>query len=146
MATARDQAAVAELLSLNDLPAIDLGEVEEAWVVELDGALVGCVALERYGDTGLLRSLAVSPTARGRGVGGNLVDTVVTYAAEFGMTRVALLTLDSQGFFARHRFRLTNRAALGGPILDSWEFRHHGCDGAHVMVRELDPEVDGHDR
>ena len=45
-------------------------ELSELWVLkEAGGEVVGCVALEIYGETGLLRSLAVAPSRRGEGLG-----------------------------------------------------------------------------
>ena len=40
------------------------------------GALVGVVGLERYETNGLLRSLAVDPQHRSRGLGARLVDAI----------------------------------------------------------------------
>ena len=70
------------------------GHHDGAWIAELDGARVGCVfcvaADERR--AAQLRILLVHPDARGRGLGGALVDTAVQFARGAGYERVRLWT------------------------------------------------------
>jgi GNAT superfamily N-acetyltransferase len=68
-------------------------EREAAWIATLSGRRVGCVFCVREDDeTALLRILLVHPEARGRGVGGTLVDTCVDFARGAGYRRLALWT------------------------------------------------------
>jgi len=64
-----------------------------AWIAELDGERVGCVfcvpADER---TAQLRILLVDPVARGRGLGGQLVDRCLDFARAEGFERMKLWT------------------------------------------------------
>lgn len=55
------------------------------WVLEAGGALVGVIALERFGTDGLLRSLAVAPEFRNRGLRRDLVTRLEKYAREDGV-------------------------------------------------------------
>jgi argininosuccinate synthase len=73
-------------------------------VSELDGEVVGIVALRDFGDgLGELRSLAVADTAQGRGMGEMLVRAIVRDAREAGIQRLYVLTANP-GYFALHGF------------------------------------------
>lgn len=64
-----------------------------AWMAELDGRRVGCVfCVAASGDTAQLRMLLVDPAARGRGVGGQLVDRCLAFARQAGYRRMRLWT------------------------------------------------------
>jgi GNAT superfamily N-acetyltransferase len=65
------------------------------WIAELDGARVGCVlCVSATSDIAQLRVLLVHPDARGRGLGGLLVDTCVEHARAVGYARMRLWTND----------------------------------------------------
>lgn len=75
------------------------------WLVAVDGDLpVGCVSLVFYdGDLCEVRSLAVDPTYRGRGLGLALIKAAVQLAVQRDMSRVLTLTrairvFDAAGF------------------------------------------------
>jgi argininosuccinate synthase len=73
-------------------------------VSELDGEVVGIAALRAYGDgIGELRSLAVSDTVQGRGMGEMLVRAIVRDARDAGIGRLYVLTANP-GYFALHGF------------------------------------------
>ena len=80
-------------------------DVQEFWVAELGGELVGCGALHvLWEDIAEIRTVAVAPSASGRGVGGALVGRLVAVARELGLARIFVLTFET-AFFARHGFR-----------------------------------------
>src|SRR6266545_5887216 len=79
-------------------------DVQEFWVAELSGELVGCGALHvLWEDLAELRTIAVMPGATGRGVGHALVDTLISVAKDLGLTRLFVLTFET-AFFAQHGF------------------------------------------
>ncbi|MGV0834761.1 amino-acid N-acetyltransferase [Mycolicibacterium thermoresistibile] len=79
--------------------------VQEFWVAECDGELVGCGALHvMWSDLGEVRTVAVHPKVRGRGVGHLLVDRLLDVARELELERIFVLTFEVD-FFARHGFR-----------------------------------------
>jgi amino-acid N-acetyltransferase len=82
--------------------------VQEFWVAELDEQdtpIVGCGALHvLWEDLAEIRTVAVDPSALGRGVGHSLVGRLIRLAGELGLSRVFVLTFET-GFFARHGFR-----------------------------------------
>lgn len=87
-------------------PLVTLYEdVQEFWVAELDGRLVGCGALHvLWEDIAEIRTVAVAPDAAGAGIGGALVDRLVAVAKDLGLARIFVLTFET-AFFARHGFR-----------------------------------------
>ena len=79
-------------------------DVQEFWVAELDGELVGCGGLHvLWEDIAEIRSTAVLPHAAGLGIGGRLVERLLEVARELGLQRVFVLTFET-AFFARFGF------------------------------------------
>lgn len=79
-------------------------DVQEFWVGELDGTVVGCGALHvLWEDLAEIRTVAVAPAATGRGVGSAIVEALVTAARELGLRRLFVLTFERR-FFAAHGF------------------------------------------
>jgi amino-acid N-acetyltransferase len=79
-------------------------DVQEFWVAEVAGRVVGCGALHvLWEDLGEIRTLAVDPVWRGRRIGDLLVERLVAAARELGLGRIFVLTFEV-GFFARHGF------------------------------------------
>ncbi|KZM74891.1 N-acetylglutamate synthase [Nocardia terpenica] len=78
--------------------------VQEFWVAELDGRLIGCGALHvLWADLGEVRTVAVHPDAKGTGIGRLLVERLVETARELQLRRLFVLTFEVE-FFARHGF------------------------------------------
>ena len=75
-ARATDLPAVIELLETSGLPTGDLTEAMLAsfCVADEDGGVVGVAGVEVFGTCALMRSLAVAPARRGRGVAARLVE------------------------------------------------------------------------
>jgi amino-acid N-acetyltransferase len=79
-------------------------DVQEFWVAELDGRIVGCGALHvLWEDLAEIRTVAVDRELRGRGIGHALVAALIDLADELGLTRIFVLTFETD-FFARHGF------------------------------------------
>lgn len=78
--------------------------VQEFWVAELDGELVGCGALHvLWADLGEVRTVAVHPKVRGTGVGHVLVEQLLGVARELHLSRIFVLTFEVD-FFGKHGF------------------------------------------
>jgi len=68
------------------------------------GEVVGCAALHViWEDLAEIRTLAVSPEYRRRGVGDQLLDSLVSDARALGVERLFCLTFETE-FFGRHGF------------------------------------------
>ncbi|WP_433869664.1 amino-acid N-acetyltransferase [Saccharopolyspora sp. CA-218241] len=83
-------------------------DVQEFWVAEATGdhpaRVVGCGALHvLWEDLAEIRTVAVDPVVKGRGVGHHLVDRLVALARELGLSRIFVLTFET-AFFGRHGF------------------------------------------
>ncbi|WP_308195093.1 amino-acid N-acetyltransferase [Mycolicibacterium sp. F2034L] len=78
--------------------------VQEFWVAEYEGELIGCGALHvLWADLGEVRTVAVHPKVKGRGVGHLVVDRLLDVARELRLQRIFVLTFETE-FFARHGF------------------------------------------
>jgi N-acetylglutamate synthase-like GNAT family acetyltransferase len=91
----------------------DIIEHLGGFLVAVDrGIITGCVSVESYGIAlAEIRSLAVQPYARGRGIGTKLMSAALDLAEERQIGRVLALT-SSPEFFLRQGFELSNRFAI----------------------------------
>ena len=72
--------------------------------VDEDGTVVGCGALHvMWEDLAEVRTLAVSDTVRGTGLGHRMLEALLDRAVQLGLDRVFCLTFEVE-FFARHGF------------------------------------------
>lgn len=78
--------------------------VQEFWVAEADGEVLGAAALHvLWEDIAELRTVVVDKGARGQGVGGVLVGRLIDEARELGLKRLFVLTFETT-FFTRQGF------------------------------------------
>ena len=136
--TARDLDAVCALLERCGLPAAGLRDhADTLLVARADADIVGSAALEVYGDKVLLRSVAVAPPWRGRGLGHALTDAALDLARDDGATQAYLLTETADAFFPRFGFRPTTREAVPPAVRTSVEFTSACPASARVFVADL---------
>jgi amino-acid N-acetyltransferase len=81
-------------------PTVALYEaVQEFWVAERAGVIVGCGALHViWEDLAEVRTVAVDPTMRGHKIGHRIVAELLTAARELGVRRVFVLTFETRFF------------------------------------------------
>ncbi|MFV1849431.1 MAG: GNAT family N-acetyltransferase [Thalassospira sp.] len=82
---------------ITDLPPVSEGCAEEittnqVWVVECDGAIIGCLVLAIFGDVLKLANLAVHPEHGGQGIGRKLIELGVSEARAQGYGELHLNT------------------------------------------------------
>ncbi len=138
-ANAANEAAVKKLLADCDLPAEDLApEQMQHFRVLRDGdVLVGSVGLEVYGATALLRSLAVTASHRGQGLGIRLVEQAEAEARALGVHEVYLLTTTAERFFDARGYERFPRDRAPAAIQGTTEFRTLCPATAVCMVKRL---------
>lgn len=108
--------------TLLNKPTVTLFEdVQEFWVAEdgsAEGAVVGCGALHvMWEDLAEVRTLAVDPAMRGRGVGHLILQQLLATARELGVRRVFCLTFEV-AFFARHGFIEIDGSPVAPDVFD----------------------------
>jgi GNAT superfamily N-acetyltransferase len=90
----------------------------QAWVLDVDGAIVGLIVLEEDGDTLLLDNVAVSPAAQGKGYGRTLMAFAEDEARRLGHTKLRLYTnvlmTENITLYERLGFRQTGRISENG--------------------------------
>ena len=133
-----DLPAVLELLDRSELPRDGLAEHFDIALVARDRArVVGSAAIERYGDAGLLRSVAVDSAYRGQGLGARLVSAALDQARQEGLRSVYLLTTTAPEYFPRFGFAPIARGDVAPAVQESVEFTSACPASALVMHAEL---------
>jgi amino-acid N-acetyltransferase len=135
----RDLPQVIELLVACDLPYQDLtpSHLGLFQVVRQGTALAAVAGVERFGDSGLLRSLAVAPAYRGRNLGGSLVAALESSGRQSGLSNLYLLTLTAHAFFAKRGYRVIDRTGVPATIQASVEFMSLCPASAACMWKRL---------
>ena len=133
-----DLDAVLGLLEQAKLPREGVAEhFQDFLVAWAGGRLVGAVGLERYGQSVLVRSLVVSPSERGRGVGQSLTERILERARAGEARRAFLLTETAADFFPLFGFVRIPRDEADPALRSSVEFATACPQTAVCMRREL---------
>ncbi len=142
-----DLADLAACRGLVDACGLPLGGLERGfpggYVVAVDGIVVGCAGVEAYDAAGLLRSVAVAPGARGRGLGEELTRSRVAHARALRLESLWLLTTTAPAYFSRLGFAPVDRGAAPVSLRRSAEFAEL-CPASAVCMRlqlDLHPAV-----
>lgn len=131
-----DLPRIEQLLTKAELPLAGVAESLPGFVVaESDGAIVGTAALEICSDNALLRSVAVAPEWRSRGLGRALVTRVIADAESRGLRALYLLTTTAERYFPSFGFREVTRADVPTDVKRTKEFRGACPESAVVMCR-----------
>jgi len=135
-ANAADLPWARRLLAAADLPDGGLeDQFPAAYVVlEDEGRPLGLAGLERYGASGLLRSVAVDAAARGSAAGRLLVADRLDRARADGLAAVYLLTTTAADWFPRFGFGVIRREELPPELGASPEVAG-GCPATATVMR-----------
>ena len=138
---------VEAVLRLFDHSAVRFGEalpldgVREAlpgFMVATTGEeIVGVAGLEICCDNALLRSVAVAPDWRSRGVGRDLVNRVIVNAESRGIHGLYLLTTTAERYFPSFGFTTIDRADAPADIQATDEYSFACSKTARVMKKTL---------
>ena len=137
-ATRNDLPEIITLLTSANLILDGVEEIPDRFLLAFqDEKLIGCAALEPYNKTALLRSVAIAESARGSGLGQEIVRRVLDQARADGFENVVLLTSTAEGFFPRFGFHKINRHDAPACVRSSLEFRTACPESATVMLLDL---------
>ncbi len=129
-----DWEAVSEILQEANLPLEGVEEALDNFVLmEQEGVLVGCAGWERYGEYGLLRSVAIRSEVRGQGLGRQMLRYTLEQARRAFLIDLYLLTTTSPDFFASEGFQAVGREGVPLSVQESVEFQGVCPDSAIVM-------------
>ena len=104
-------------------------------VAEDAGGVIGVCGLSIiWADLAEIVSLAVAPSARGRGIGGRLAQACLDEARDRGIRRVMSLTYE-RGFFERLGFGVVDRQTLPMKVWADCVHcpKNHACDEIAMM-------------
>lgn len=135
-AAAGDLPAIRDLLRSSALSADDVdGSGAQRFLVAREGGeLAGCIGLEVHGEAGLLRSFAVAPAFRRRGVGAALHDAAVDLARELGIRDLYILTMTVRERALRDGFEDVERGSVPEVIREGSQFKGQ-CPASAACMR-----------
>lgn len=135
-ATGADLPSVEQALAAADLPLDGLSDqFGEGYAVAVtDGRVIGVEGIEVHGNDGLLRSAAVAPDWRGKGVGDALTRDRIAWARAHGLRAIYLLTTTAGDYFPRFGFAVVDRAAAPDGVRRSREFAD-ACPASALFMR-----------
>lgn len=137
-ASEKDRPALLALLTEAGLPTQDLPvSLEHFLVAEENSTLLGCVGLELLGDDVLLRSLAVTSSRQGTGLGKRLYEAVWNDAQSRRVRVIYLITTTAERFFEKYAFVRVERLATPPALQRTAQFRGLCPSSAAIMCQEI---------
>ena len=138
-ATSADRDVALALLRGANLPSEGVEDrFPDGYIVaESGGGVIAVAGLEPYGAFGLLRSMAVSPEWRRRGIGKALTERLLALGRTMGLEAVYLLTTTAQAYFTGKDFGRIDREDVPPEIRASVEFASACPASAICMCRKL---------
>lgn len=137
-ADGEDIARVEALLEANDLPYRDVRTKPECFfVASSDAEVIGVGGVEIYGSNGLLRSIVIEESSRGRGYGTAVRETLEEHARTNGVTTLYLLTTTASAFFRRSEYERVDRENVPSSIQRTTEFTDLCPTSATCLKKEL---------
>ncbi len=138
-ASSPDEPWIRQLLTLCDLPHEDITpeHLRDFWVVKEKGEILGTIGLEMLGLSALLRSLAVDPRFRKRGLASELTEKAEKAAASRNIEVLYLLTMTAERFFEKRGFQKIERTSAPLEVQGTAEFKSLCPAGSVCMVKRL---------
>ncbi|MEP6691606.1 MAG: arsenic resistance N-acetyltransferase ArsN2 [Gemmatimonadaceae bacterium] len=132
---ADDLPAIERLLRASGLPVDGVAEALPTFFVALhDAALVGVAGLEVCCDNALLRSVAIAPEWRSRGLGRSLVNHIIADGESRGLRSLYLLTTTAEHYFPSFGFTRVERDAVPADVRATAEFQG-ACPASATAMR-----------
>ena len=129
---------VEDLLFNNDLPIDDIYEPNIRFLVaKANDKLIGTIAIEKYDQFGLLRSLVVEKEYRNEKIGERLINHLLISDFSVGITDLYLLTTTAKEYFVKFGFREVNRIEVPIELRQTNEFVELCPETAIVMHKKI---------
>jgi amino-acid N-acetyltransferase len=128
-------------------PTVTLYEdIQEFLVAEVGGQVVGCGALHvMWEDLAEIRTIAVDPAWRGRGLGHRLAVGLLDSARSLGIRRVFVLTFEID-FFARHGFQSIDGTPVSPDVYGELLRSYDGGVAEFLDLEQVKPNTLGNTR
>ena len=137
-----DLKAVKSLLDSASLPFVDIEKhLVNFFVLEISGNIIGTIGTELYGDTALLRSLAVDKDYQNKGYGKELYNALILKIKKMNVNNIYLLTETAEGFFSKLGFQKTDRELVPHSIRHTYEYSTLCQEDAVCMIKNLNEKV-----
>jgi amino-acid N-acetyltransferase len=137
-ATPENEKEIRQLLASAGLPDKDVGPHLANFIVVRNGEnIAGCIGLERAGNDALLRSLAVLPDLRSKGIGAELCRRITERAQQLGYRALYLLTETAEEYFSKIGYQKIDRTEAPDGIQQTEEFRTLCPDSSILMKINL---------
>jgi amino-acid N-acetyltransferase len=129
---------IAALLEQCGLPNSDTFQIIESFQVALyEGHIIGCAAAEHHGSGVLVRSVAVEPAYRDRGIAGCLVEALLMRARGTEAREAYIFSAVAPAYFARWGFSLVAADDVPLEVMASSAVRRAAQASALCMRCEL---------
>ena len=129
---------IRELLTKNNLPIDDLSEPDiKFFGLYYEQKLIGTIGIEKYDNTGLLRSMAIIDELKNQGIGGALLGHFLDWCDGEGIAQLFLITTTAERFFSKHGFSKIERGLVPDEIQKTREFKDICPSSAIVMIRVI---------
>lgn len=136
-ATQEQRRQVISLLSDHHLPINDITGHVKLYALLQGGMVVGSAGLEIYGTKGLLRSLSIDDSLKGKGWGRYINQQVEAIAQKEGIQELYLVTNTAEHFFSKLGYRAINRSEVAAEVAVSGQFNGICPSSAAIMVKAL---------
>jgi len=134
-ATIEDISPIVELLRSNGLPYEDISsKIDYLFVGYAGPRIVGIGGVETYGKYGLLRSLVIEKSLRGKGYGTTFCNKLIEHAKLKGVSEIYILTTTADNFFEKVGFERIERNIAPAIIQETSEFKDL-CPVSAVCMR-----------
>ena len=134
-ATAADLEPIKELLLAAGLPTAGVDDHWKTFIVAREGGkLVACGGAEAYQFAALIRSVAVRPEHRSKGLGRRIVRQLLDRLASRGLREFYILTTTAEEYFRKRGFKTIDRDEVHPQLLGSREFQD-ACPSSAVCMR-----------
>jgi N-acetylglutamate synthase-like GNAT family acetyltransferase len=136
-ATESDFSEINDLLNSVSLPWVETDNCPRYFFVSknTENKIIASIGLEIYGTYGLLRSLAVDPDNRNKGIALLLIDEIIKQSHALQLKAVYLLTTTADKYFLKNGFEDVQRNDIPEELTHSQEYSSI-CPASAITMRK----------